>query len=132
MITLQAISEEDRRQWLDAMDGREPVSWNASFLLKFLSSTGWNTKFSARRICILGNFIWFVKELWCQIFLIRFSWQEFRFLFLSLSKNEDFLAYGCFSFFYLFFLFLSFKERFLTVIISCTLLSYLFNRLYST
>uniref|UniRef100_A0A915CHL9 Rho GTPase-activating protein 26 n=1 Tax=Parascaris univalens TaxID=6257 RepID=A0A915CHL9_PARUN len=24
-ITLQALSEEDRRQWLDAMDGREPI-----------------------------------------------------------------------------------------------------------
>lgn len=24
-MTLQALSEEDRRQWLDAMDGREPV-----------------------------------------------------------------------------------------------------------
>uniref|UniRef100_A0A0N5AS63 PH domain-containing protein n=1 Tax=Syphacia muris TaxID=451379 RepID=A0A0N5AS63_9BILA len=27
MITLQALSEEDRRQWLDAMDGREPVRY---------------------------------------------------------------------------------------------------------
>lgn len=25
VMTLQALSEEDRRQWLDAMDGREPV-----------------------------------------------------------------------------------------------------------
>lgn len=25
-LTLQALSEEDRRQWLDAMDGREPVN----------------------------------------------------------------------------------------------------------
>lgn len=24
-MTFQALSEEDRRQWLDAMDGREPV-----------------------------------------------------------------------------------------------------------
>jgi len=24
-MTLQALSEEDRRQWLEAMDGREPV-----------------------------------------------------------------------------------------------------------
>lgn len=24
-ITLQALSEVDRRQWIDAMDGREPV-----------------------------------------------------------------------------------------------------------
>ncbi|VDK84974.1 unnamed protein product [Onchocerca ochengi] len=26
-MTLQALSEEDRRQWLDAMDGREPVRY---------------------------------------------------------------------------------------------------------
>jgi len=26
VYTLQALSEEDRRLWLDAMDGREPVS----------------------------------------------------------------------------------------------------------
>ncbi len=25
VYTLQALSEEDRRLWLDAMDGREPV-----------------------------------------------------------------------------------------------------------
>lgn len=25
-LTLQSVSEEDRRLWLDAMDGREPVS----------------------------------------------------------------------------------------------------------
>ncbi|VDM38216.1 unnamed protein product [Toxocara canis] len=30
-ITLQALSEEDRRQWLDAMDGREPfLEWTAA------------------------------------------------------------------------------------------------------
>lgn len=27
-MTLQALSEEDRRQWLDAMDGREPVRFS--------------------------------------------------------------------------------------------------------
>ncbi|VDM96975.1 unnamed protein product [Thelazia callipaeda] len=27
IMTLQALSEEDRRQWLDAMDGREPVNF---------------------------------------------------------------------------------------------------------
>lgn len=26
MITMQALSEEDRRLWMEAMDGREPVS----------------------------------------------------------------------------------------------------------
>lgn len=26
VITLQALSEEDRRLWLDAMDGKEPVT----------------------------------------------------------------------------------------------------------
>lgn len=25
VMTFQALSEEDRRQWLDTMDGREPV-----------------------------------------------------------------------------------------------------------
>lgn len=28
MITMQALSEEDRRLWMEAMDGREPVSTN--------------------------------------------------------------------------------------------------------
>lgn len=28
MITMQALSEEDRRLWMEAMDGREPVSRN--------------------------------------------------------------------------------------------------------
>lgn len=26
VITMQALSEEDRRLWMEAMDGREPVS----------------------------------------------------------------------------------------------------------
>lgn len=26
VITLQALSEDDRRLWLDAMDGKEPVT----------------------------------------------------------------------------------------------------------
>lgn len=26
VYTLQALSEEDRKQWMDAMDGKEPVS----------------------------------------------------------------------------------------------------------
>lgn len=30
MITMQALSEEDRRLWMEAMDGREPVSRNIS------------------------------------------------------------------------------------------------------
>lgn len=28
VITMQALSEEDRRLWMEAMDGREPVSRN--------------------------------------------------------------------------------------------------------
>lgn len=28
VFTLQALSEEDRRLWLDAMDGREPVRFD--------------------------------------------------------------------------------------------------------
>lgn len=31
VFTLQALSEEDRRLWLDAMDGREPVSCDLLF-----------------------------------------------------------------------------------------------------
>lgn len=27
-LTFQALSEEDRRLWMDAMDGKEPVSLN--------------------------------------------------------------------------------------------------------
>lgn len=30
VITMQALSEEDRRLWMEAMDGREPVSRNIS------------------------------------------------------------------------------------------------------
>ena len=30
VYTLQALSEEDRRLWLDAMDGKEPVTANHS------------------------------------------------------------------------------------------------------
>lgn len=30
MITMQALSEEDRRLWMEAMDGREPVRRNIS------------------------------------------------------------------------------------------------------
>lgn len=29
VITMQALSEEDRRLWMEAMDGREPVSNNS-------------------------------------------------------------------------------------------------------
>ncbi len=29
-LTLQALSEEDRRLWLDAMDGKEPVGYHGS------------------------------------------------------------------------------------------------------
>lgn len=27
-LTLQALSEEDRKRWMDIMDGKEPVSQN--------------------------------------------------------------------------------------------------------
>lgn len=28
VITMQALSEEDRRLWMEAMDGREPVGFH--------------------------------------------------------------------------------------------------------
>ena len=31
-LTFQALSDEDRRLWLDAMDGKEPVSFLRDFL----------------------------------------------------------------------------------------------------
>ena len=34
VYTLQALSEEDRRLWLDAMDGKEPVTANHSTILQ--------------------------------------------------------------------------------------------------
>lgn len=48
VITMQALSEEDRRLWMEAMDGREPVSNN---------SGKWNNKdpssalFPTERVC---------------------------------------------------------------------------------
>ncbi|VDK19901.1 unnamed protein product, partial [Anisakis simplex] len=43
-ITVQALCEEDRRQWLDAMDGREPVSAGKDYPFVFV--------FHLRRILI--------------------------------------------------------------------------------
>uniref|UniRef100_A0A7N6AE30 Rho-type GTPase-activating protein 26 n=1 Tax=Anabas testudineus TaxID=64144 RepID=A0A7N6AE30_ANATE len=45
VITMQALSEEDRRLWMEAMDGREPVGYHGYrfFLCKtFLDVTGFN------------------------------------------------------------------------------------------
>ena len=43
VITMQALSEEDRRLWMEAMDGREPVSRNISekALEKIVESFSW-------------------------------------------------------------------------------------------
>uniref|UniRef100_A0A7N6BXR8 Rho GTPase-activating protein 26 n=1 Tax=Anabas testudineus TaxID=64144 RepID=A0A7N6BXR8_ANATE len=44
VITMQALSEEDRRLWMEAMDGREPVGYHGYrfFLLVQLDVTGFN------------------------------------------------------------------------------------------
>lgn len=34
ILTFQALSEEDRRLWMDAMDGKEPVCLTFVFVLK--------------------------------------------------------------------------------------------------
>uniref|UniRef100_A0A7N9AL86 Rho GTPase-activating protein 26 n=1 Tax=Mastacembelus armatus TaxID=205130 RepID=A0A7N9AL86_9TELE len=39
VITMQAMSEEDRRLWMEAMDGREPVGYHG---YQFLDVTGFN------------------------------------------------------------------------------------------
>uniref|UniRef100_A0A3Q3R4D5 Rho GTPase-activating protein 26 n=1 Tax=Monopterus albus TaxID=43700 RepID=A0A3Q3R4D5_MONAL len=39
VITMQALSEEDRRLWMEAMDGREPVGYHG---YQFLDVTGFN------------------------------------------------------------------------------------------
>lgn len=36
ILTFQALSEEDRRLWMDAMDGKEPVCFTLSYLLCFI------------------------------------------------------------------------------------------------
>lgn len=35
--TFQALSEEDRRLWLDAMDGKEPVHYFFAFIILHLA-----------------------------------------------------------------------------------------------
>lgn len=66
-MTFQALSEEDRRQWLDAMDGREPVyspgagppsvgSFNSNFILILNKSI--------KKFCIyINDFI--LKTIFC-------------------------------------------------------------------
>lgn len=58
MITMQALSEEERRLWMEAMDGREPVSStgdeNQQGLWGALSSPGQAVPCQPEQSCIRG------------------------------------------------------------------------------
>uniref|UniRef100_A0A671MIU0 Rho GTPase-activating protein 42-like n=1 Tax=Sinocyclocheilus anshuiensis TaxID=1608454 RepID=A0A671MIU0_9TELE len=88
IITLQALSESNRRLWLEAMDGKEPVSPEANFLkcIQLVEVRGLNTMGLYR----VGGINSKVQKLMTTVFCkLLHSTRHYTLLLFWISKSDD-------------------------------------------
>lgn len=71
VITMQALSEEDRRLWMEAMDGREPVSNRSGTSIKSKGPAWFVASLGRRLLLLLQVKLWALrtfKPSWAHVY----------------------------------------------------------------